>query len=287
MRADRRRCLKCDEALVGAIDSSDPAAQRDRRAVAAAVVAVFVSLAVTILLIARPAQVDHAAVRVATAATTAPPGAARASTEPAQAAAFVPVTATDHARVGAASFESGDFEAARVRFEQAVAKGPNDAESLNSLGLALERLTRTDEAIQRFARAVQLAPDKWAYHFNLAHALSEGGRLDEAIAEYRIAAGLFPADYATQYNLALALHRKGDEAAAVGEFEKAITLAPGEATFHLSLAMSLERTGRPADARREYARYLEMSPDAPDASKIRAHVEQLAVSPAAAKPPAP
>jgi Flp pilus assembly protein TadD len=74
----------------------------------------------------------------------------------------------------------------------------------------------------------------------------------------------------------MALHQKGDERGAITEFQKAISLAPGEPSFHLSLGMSLERVGRIADAVKEYKTYLEMEPSAPDAAKLKAHVEALA-----------
>jgi predicted TPR repeat methyltransferase len=43
----------------------------------------------------------------------------------------------------------------------------------------------------------------------------------------------------------------------------------------LSLGMSLERTGKTADAVREYRTYLEMEPGAPEAAKLKEHLEAL------------
>jgi Flp pilus assembly protein TadD len=187
-----------------------------------------------------------------------------------------PATIIDAKRNGAAAFTSGNFDAARVAFEQALAKNPNDADAMNNLGQTLVRLGKSAEAIGRFERAIALAPDKSAFHFNLAHAAGQLGQWDRAIAEYREASKLFPDDYATQYNLGMALHQKGDERAAITEFQKAISLAPGEPSFHLSLGMSLERVGRVAEAVTEYKKYLEMEPSAPEAAKLKAHVEALA-----------
>jgi Flp pilus assembly protein TadD len=187
-----------------------------------------------------------------------------------------PASVIDSKRNGAAAFSSSNFEAARAAFEQAVAKDPNDADAMNNLGQTLVRLGKVSEAIGRFERAIALAPDKSAFHFNLAHAAGQLGQWDRAIAEYREASKLFPDDYATQYNLGMALHQKGDERGAITEFQKAISLAPGEPSFHLSLGMSLERVGRIADAVKEYKTYLEMEPSAPDAAKLKAHVEALA-----------
>jgi Flp pilus assembly protein TadD len=204
--------------------------------------------------------------------------------------AFTPVTALDSSRLAGAAYSNGDIQTAQAHYEEAIAKNPDDPDAINGLGQMLARQGRVDEAIQRFTRAIELAPKKWTYHFNLAHAEGELGQWDRAIAEYRTAAELFPQDYATQYNLAMALHKKGDDVAAVGEFRRAIELAPSEASFHLSLGISLEKTGKVADARQEYAQYLEMEPSAPEAEKLKAHIQALAGGQAAsqaAQPPAP
>ena len=168
-----------------------------------------------------------------------------------------------------------DFAAARSSYEQALAKRPDDPETLNKLGQALVGLGKLDEAIPRFERASTLAPDRWAYHFNFAHTSSQLLLWDRAVAEYRRAAALSPTDYATQFDLALALHKKGEDSAAVSEFEKAIKLAPAESRTHMSLAITLEKLGRLPEAAREYRRFLEIEPGAPDADKVKAHVESL------------
>ena len=186
-----------------------------------------------------------------------------------------PVAFLDAARRGTADFSNSDFEAAKNKFEQALKNKPGDAEIVNNLGLALERLGQIDAAIERFAQASRLDSKSWAYHFNLAHASSARQDWNRSIAEYRAARDIFPTDYATQYNLALTLHRKGDEVAAIPEFEKAITLAPGESTFHLSLGASLEKAGRRDDARREYQQFLDMAPGSSDADAVRTHLKGL------------
>jgi tetratricopeptide (TPR) repeat protein len=174
---------------------------------------------------------------------------------------------------------NAELIAARARDEQALVKTPNDAETLNNLGLTLERLGEIDDAIARFTRAAQIGQRNWAYHFNLAHALSQRRNWDRAVNEYRIAAGLFPSDAATQCNLATVLQAKGDDAAAIPVFEKAIQLAPDEPTCHRAMAQSLEQAGRNADARRQYQLYLELSPSAPDADSVKSRLQSLGSGP--------
>jgi tetratricopeptide (TPR) repeat protein len=170
---------------------------------------------------------------------------------------------------------SGDLAGAREKFEDALKKSPDDPESLNNLGLALERLNQIDAALVRFERAAQLDPSNWAYHFNLAHAISLRRGLDRAVAEYRIAADLLPTNYATHYNLGMTLRRKGDELSAIPVFQKGIEIAPTVAPFRLALALSFEALGRTAEAQQEFQAYVDMVPGAPNAGSVRSHLQSL------------
>jgi len=175
------------------------------------------------------------------------------------------------------SVEVGDAEltAARARFEQALETNSKDADTLNNLGLVLERLGFVESAITRFAAAVDTDRRNWIYHFNLAHASSLQQNWNRAAAEYSAALELFPDNHAAQYNMAVALHMGSNEPAAIKAFEKAIQMAPGDPAAHLSLAISLEASGRPDDAVSEYRRYLQMVPTAPDAAAVTKRIQDL------------
>jgi len=283
IRADRGRCLRCGEVLEAAqVVEGPPTLQEWLQTVnlrnlalgAAAVIAVLVAAALFFDPRATPvtnARSVPAAARPAAAALTP------RSIQPD--GLLAPATVADSVRFGSAAFSSGDFAAARIRYQQALLKKADDPEALNGLGLVMEREGQVEDAIGQFTRAAAVAPNNWAYRFNLAHALGETGDWGRAIDEYRAAASLFPDDYATQYNLALAMHKKGDDEGAIAEYRKAIALAPGEASFHLSLGMSLEKTGKTGDARREYQQYLDMNPEAPEAEKLKAHLKGMATVP--------
>jgi Flp pilus assembly protein TadD len=291
IKAGREWCLRCGDALPAAgapavvtmWESLELSQGKKLMLAGGTAVAVMTLVAIisstatpTMDEIAGPAPAPRQPVRAVAAVEETPEPAAP---PPAQTApSFAPASSIDSLRLGNAAFAAGNFAAARASYEEAVARRPDDAEALNNLGLALDRLGQKAEAVSRFDRAVSLAPDKSAYHFNLAHVLGDLGQWDRAIAEYREAARLFPTDYATQYNLAMALHKRGDDQAAIPEFQKAIQLAPGEPSFHLSLGISLEQVGRITEAVREYRIYLEMEPAAPEAAQLKAHLAAVAAS---------
>jgi Flp pilus assembly protein TadD len=310
IKASREYCLRCGKELpLDGVEVAPPiwvslGLSQSKVMIIGGVAAVVAVALLGVILQTQPVAVDEMAQPVAnlkepprpateadaaSAPLAAPSAAATPSlyTPPAGGLIADPATVIDAKRNGAAAFSSGNFEAARVAFEQVLAKNPNDADAMNNLGQTLVRLGKIAEAIGRFERAIAMAPDKSAFHFNLAHAAGQLGQWDRAIAEYREASKLFPDDYATQYNLGMALHQKGDERGAIAEFQKAISLAPGEPSFHLSLGMSLERVGRVADAVNEYKAYLEMEPSSPEAAKLKAHVEALAAGRATKPSPAP
>jgi Flp pilus assembly protein TadD len=284
MKTNRRSCLRCGEALVtieaaaATADASQPLSQRTTTVVGVVATVVVLGLAGVLWRTSRDDLPRNAAAEAIQAAVRPTTGAARTSTvgdTHGAVPSYEPASFIDETRRGGAAFVSGDFEAARATYERAVAKRPNDPDALNSLGQALVRLGRVDEAIAQFEHAVQVAPETWAPHFNLAAAEGQRGNWDRAVAEYREAARRFADDYVTQFNLALALHKKGDETAAIAEYENAIRLAPGEPSFHVALAVSLEKVGRVDDAVREYRVALEMDPDFADAASVKAHVEAL------------
>jgi Flp pilus assembly protein TadD len=185
----------------------------------------------------------------------------------------------DAADEGALAYEAGDLATSLAKFQAAIERNPQDADSLSNLGQVLVKMNRSADAIPYLTRAVSLAPDRWAYQFNLARALGLVGRLDESIQGYRRAQELFPNDYVTTFNLALSLHKNGDEAAAVDQYQKAITLQPDDASFRKALAISYERLQKSAEAAAAYQEYLRLSPAAPDADKVRARIAELTGTP--------
>jgi Flp pilus assembly protein TadD len=283
MAANRTVCVRCEQPLkarpadrplqIGGLAIPNGAV------VGAVVLVVFAAIAALAVMWRAPSPVEETA-RPASPALLArvalppprPPVSAPTPEPPSHSeGAFL-----DNRTGGVAAFKSGDLAAAQSKFEEALAADPDDPGTINNLGQVLIRLGDRKGAIAQFSHAAAVAPHDWASHFNLAHALGEEGDWAHAVSEYQTAASLFPSDYATQYNLAMALHKQGDESAAIPAFEKAIQLAPGEPTFHLSLAVSLEAGGRGGDAAREYQKYLDMAPSAPDAAKVKAHLDALA-----------
>jgi len=78
--------------------------------------------------------------------------------------------------------------------EAAVAADPGRPEARNMLGLALERVGRTSEALAEFVIALDLRPDYAAARLNLANSQIKAGKLDEAIENLRQVVAANPGD---------------------------------------------------------------------------------------------
>jgi len=206
----------------------------------------------------------------APASTTAP----AASDSTSNVAIFEPLPAPRGSQTAA---DIAALEDKRKTLESGLVQSPDDVGLLNDLGVALTQLGRQADAIPRFERAVQLAPDQMRVHSNFATALMGAGLWDRAVTEFREAVRLRPDNYVAQYALGTVLHRKGDDQSAVTELQKAVKLSPNESGARLSLGVSLETVGRRDEAIKEYQRFLQLQPAAPDADRLRAHLQALGV----------
>lgn len=285
-RGDRDRCPKCRR-VIRVVDPIAAASSSRRMMRASAGIAGVFILALGGLWWRAERQPDAPV-------TTSRPASTAAPNQPSPAA---PAVTLQRAEPGAAfldpsgaatmAYQAGDYQTALRRFQDAIDRNPNDAESLSNLGQVLVKMGRTAEAVPHLERAATLNPDRWAYRFNLARSLGQLGRWEESIASYQQAQRLFPDDYVTTFNLAMTLHKSGNEPAAVDQYRRTIELNPEDPSFRIALANSYERLQKPAEAVAAYSEYLRLSPSGADADRVRARIAQLtgAVPNRASSPP--
>lgn len=276
-RADRDRCPRCRR-VIARVDPAAAAVSSRRLSGAAGVVMGVFLLAVSLLWWRQDSAEPPVSRAPSRPAATPPPRATATApprSNPGPGAAFL-----DPSGAATIAYHAGDYGTALSRFEEAVQKNPNDAESLSNLAQVLIKLARTEEAIPHLERATRLNPDRWAYRFNLARALGLLGRWEESIASYEQAQRLFPDDYVTTFNLAMTLHKSGRDSAAVDQYERAIELNPDDSSFRIALANSYERLRMPAEAIAAYSEFLRLSPSGTEAEQVRARIAQLTGSPA-------
>ena len=99
-------------------------------------------------------------------------------------------------------------------FRRANEAMPDDAASLNDLGIALDLQEKHDEAQAQYHAALERQPAMIAARVNLGLSLALGGAPDRALAILRPLAGDPDADSRVRANLAVALAMAGDQQAA-------------------------------------------------------------------------
>lgn len=131
-----------------------------------------------------------------------------------------------------------NWQTAIKAYTQAVREVAEDPEAYISLGLALLRVGRLEDAFKVYNRAHQLAPDDPVPLEKSADILERMGKLKEAAQQYIKVSEVY-----------LALR---DLDKAIGNWSRATQLTPGLVTIHAKLAQAYERVGDKRKAIREY-----------------------------------
>ncbi len=158
---------------------------------------------------------------------------------------------TDHYRMidaGEEQLAKAQYAAAIRDFEKALVQDPDEPFVHNSLGVALARTGRLDEAALHYRKAIALSSDFPDAHNNLGAILLGQARLPEAAAEFQRAIEL-NGDYAEAYtNLGTTLAQQGRIDDALPHLRRGVELKPGDANGRRNLALALLITGHAADA---------------------------------------
>jgi tetratricopeptide (TPR) repeat protein len=96
-------------------------------------------------------------------------------------------------------------------FTDCVQKSPNKARPHISLGIALIRAGRNDEAMIVLSKAVQLNPKSASAHNSYGVALSIGGDFEQAIPHFEEAIRILPIYKEAKHNLDKALAYQEEE----------------------------------------------------------------------------
>ncbi len=145
-------------------------------------------------------------------------------------------------------------------FEHALAVGPPTPAVEDSLGYALQRSGRLDEAAAHFETALQIKPDDYLALLYMGVARFHQGRVPEAI-EYAQAAIRSRADSAKAHDLlGMALARQNHNEAALDEMRRAVELAPKDADIRNNLGLALARLGRMPEAIDQFHEALRLNP---------------------------
>jgi tetratricopeptide (TPR) repeat protein len=157
--------------------------------------------------------------------------------------------------------QKNEYEAAIAKWNEALALSPADAKANSNLGVLLETVGRSGEAMAHYRKAVESEPDYPDGYTNLGIALARAGKLDDAIPYLEKAAQLSPWDAKVHSNLGAALAERGRTDDAIAECERALRLKPGDSEAHANLAIALAKAGRLDEAIANFEGALAGDPD--------------------------
>jgi Flp pilus assembly protein TadD len=159
-----------------------------------------------------------------------------------------------------------DYRSEFAIWADTVAKRPRNPRAQCSLGDALAREGRVQEAIASYRRALELKPNYAEAHNNLGTALAKAASLEEAIGHFEEALRTKP-DYPEAHNnLGAALVRLGKVQEAVGHYERVLRLRPDYAEAHNNFGNALGQVGRVREAIAQYEQALRLQPDHAEAA---------------------
>lgn len=155
------------------------------------------------------------------------------------------------------------LEEAAKAYDVSIACTPESADAWHGRGAVRLKLGDLDGAVADFDRTLELEAERPTTHFNLGHVRLRQGRTDEAGASFEKAIALQP-DYAAAFNMLgkvrLDQDRPEDAIAAITGF---LRLAPRSAEGHLNLGHACFRAGRIEQGLRAYRAAVALRPGNP------------------------
>ena len=188
------------------------------------------------------------------------------------------------------------------QLEAAIVIDPEQPELRNNLCYSCAQGGDYDRAVEECREAIRLDSSSAYSHYNLGYAYQRQGRLDRALAEYQIALRQRPGWARVMNNMGLVYYYKSQFAEAINQYENALAANGDEPTFYYNLALAYEAiaarmqthqqrneplpstygTIGESDWRSLYRHaaaqlrtYLRITPEAPDASRVRAKMNEL------------
>jgi len=172
-----------------------------------------------------------------------------------------PKNATVHSTLGVALSRQGKLDEAIRHFTEAVRLEPSYADAHYSLGQAMAHQEKFDDAIRHFSAVLRLKPDHAEAHGYLGSIMFARGMLKQATVHLSEAVRLDPNYADAHYNIGQVMFRQGKLDAAIRHFSQTVQLKPDDAQAHYKLALALAQQRQTDQAITHYSKAVSLKPD--------------------------
>jgi tetratricopeptide (TPR) repeat protein len=166
----------------------------------------------------------------------------------------------NYARLAMVNFGLEDWPRAEDALRKALALKPQNAETLDTLGIALAAQGKTEEAWKAFSESLRQKPNNTNVRLNMAIILLRQGRIEEAMAQYRAILAVDPRHVKAHLSLGGLLVNRGQLTEAVEHLRTAVGLDQTDVRAHYLLGLALQREGKLREALSAFHRALEQDP---------------------------
>ncbi|MFC1794177.1 tetratricopeptide repeat protein [Planctomycetota bacterium] len=182
-----------------------------------------------------------------------------------------PKNAKAHATLGIALSRQDRLDEASSHLSEAISLDPTDYEAHYTLGQTMTRQKKFEDAIRHFSVVLKLRPDYTQAHGYMGSILSAKGLLDQAEVHLSEALRLDPNYADAHYNMGQLMLRRKNLDAAIEHLSQAAQLKPDDAQAHYKLALALAQQKQPGQAVVHYAKAVAIEPQV-DTSPLLNHL---------------
>jgi tetratricopeptide (TPR) repeat protein len=177
------------------------------------------------------------------------------------AVAVTPLNLPIEQSLGLAMGKSGRYDEAAAHFEKVLQIQPDFYDGLLNMGIMRFKQGRLLEAIEYCQAAIRSQPDAPKAHVQLAHALWKQNRDEAALEEMRRALQLAPKDADIRADFGLALELVGRIPEAIEQLHEALRLNPNNAEAHNNLGLALLASSNARESIPEFEAALRLKPE--------------------------
>jgi len=147
---------------------------------------------------------------------------------------------------------NGRYEELINHLKMRIKRSPNNAMAHFYLGLALGRLSRSNEAIEAYKGAIRIEPDDSDFYYNLGVSYIRLGDHNEAIKAFKKAVRIKPDDAKVFLNLGFSYGESNRYGEAIKVYKEAIRIKPDFTEAHYNLGEAYWKTKKKKKAVEQY-----------------------------------